>query len=64
MTPSTIHPHHSTPAPAMSAGWLARIENAFVRWQAARLQEIPAAKLWAKALQDTRSLAEARRAAR
>lgn len=44
-----------------STSWIARIENAFVRWQAARLKEIPAGKLWAQAMQDTYSLAELRR---
>lgn len=47
-----------------SLNWLARIENAFVDWQAKRLAEMPAERLWAQAMQDTRSLAEIRRAGR
>ena len=47
-----------------SLGWLSRIESAFVAWQAKRLAEIPAERLWAQAMQDTRSFAEIRRAAR
>ena len=47
-----------------SLGWLSSIENAFVRWQAKRLAEIPAERLWAQAMQDTRSFAEIRRSAR
>lgn len=38
-----------------------RIENAFVAWQAARLQSLPPERLWAPAMQDTRSFAEIRR---
>lgn len=52
----TANPSQRTPS-----SWLARVEQAFVRWQAKRLQEIPAGKLWAQAMQDTRSLAEIRR---
>ena len=51
----------ASPAPGAAAGWTARIEQAFVRWQAKRLQEIPAGRLWAQAMQDTRSFAEIRR---
>jgi len=40
---------------------LARIENAFVSWQSSRLAELPAERLWAMAMQDTRSFAEIRR---
>ena len=47
-----------------SLGWLARVESAFVAWQAKRLAKIPAERLWAQAMQDTRSLAEIRRAGR
>lgn len=47
-----------------SLGWLSRVENAFVAWQAKRLAEMPVGRLWAQALQDTRSLAEIRRATR
>ncbi len=54
--------HFSNPQTASPrTGWIARIEQAFVQWQAKRLQEIPAGKLWAQAMQDTRSLAEIRR---
>lgn len=52
----------STPRPhAPTTSWISRIEQAFVQWQAKRLQEIPAGKLWAQAMQDTRSFAEIRR---
>lgn len=61
MTNQTLQSSAVLPGMRMPAAWLARIEQAFVRWQAARLQEIPAGKLWAQALQDTRSLAEIRR---
>ena len=47
-----------------SLNWLARIENAFVAWQAKRLAELPSERLWAQAMQDTRSFAEIRRAGR
>ncbi|WP_021024712.1 hypothetical protein [Comamonas sp. B-9] len=47
-----------------SLGWLSAVENAFVRWQAKRLAELEPGRLWAQALQDTRSLAEIRRARR
>lgn len=47
-----------------SLGWLSAIENAFVRWQAKRLAELEPGRLWAQAMQDTRSLAEIRRAQR
>lgn len=47
-----------------SLGWLSSIENAFVRWQAKRLAEMSPGRLWAQAMQDTRSLAEIRRAGR
>lgn len=54
--------HFSNPQTAgPRTGWIARIEQAFVQWQAKRLQEIPAGKLWAQAMQDTRSLAKIRR---
>lgn len=43
-------------------GLIARIENAFVAWQAARLQQMSPERLWAAAMQDKRSLAEIRRA--
>lgn len=61
MTDHTLQTSTVVPGVRMFAGWLAGIEQAFVRWQAVRLQEIPAGKLWAQALQDTRSLAEIRR---
>ena len=47
-----------------SLGWLSRLESAFVAWQAKRLAELPAERLWAQAMQDTRSFAEIRRAGR
>ena len=47
-----------------SLGWLACVESAFVAWQAKRLAEMPAERLWSQAMQDTRSLAEIRRAGR
>lgn len=47
-----------------SLGWLSRIEDAFVQWQAKRLAEMSPGRLWAAAMQDTRSLAEIRRANR
>ena len=47
-----------------SLSLLSRIETAFVHWQAKRLAEIPAERLWAQAMQDTRSFAEIRRSAR
>ena len=37
---------------------------AFVAWQAKRLAAISPERLWAQAMQDTRSFAEIRRAAR
>lgn len=64
MTQHTLHSSAALPGVRLRAGWVARIEQAFVRWQAARLQEIPAGKLWAQAMQDTRSLAEIRRSCR
>lgn len=47
-----------------SLGWLSRLESAVVAWQAKRLAEMPAERLWAQAMQDTRSFAEIRRAGR
>lgn len=47
-----------------SVSLLSRIETAFVNWQAKRLAEMPAERLWAQAMQDTRSFAEIRRSAR
>ena len=47
-----------------SLSLLSRIESAFVNWQAKRLAEMPAGRLWAQAMQDTRSFAEIRRSAR
>jgi len=47
-----------------SLGWLSRVENAFVAWQAKRLAQMSVGRLWAQAMQDTRSLAEIRRARR
>lgn len=45
-------------------GLVARVEDAFVQWQAQRLQEIPEEKLWAQAMVDTRSFAEIRQLAK
>lgn len=45
-------------------GLLARVENAFVAWQAARLTSLSPERLWAPAMQDTRSFAEMRLARR
>lgn len=39
-----------------------RIESAFVAWQAARLQHLSSERLWAAAMQDSRSFSEIRRA--
>lgn len=47
-----------------SRSWLARLENAFVAWQAKRLAAMSPERLWSQAMQDTRSLAEIRRAGR
>lgn len=41
-------------------GLVERMEDAFVQWQAKRLQEIPEEKLWAQAMLDTRSFAQIR----
>ncbi|HEY0293931.1 MAG TPA: hypothetical protein VGC69_01210 [Bordetella sp.] len=46
------------------SGLLARVEQAFVAWQTARLQVLTPERLWAPALQDTRSFAEIRRSRR
>ena len=54
----------ANPVLPASMGWLARVENAFVAWQAKRLAAISPERLWAQAMQDTRSFAEIRRAAR
>lgn len=55
----------TSPPPSKTSaisGRLARLENFFTDWQSKRLDEIPREVLWAKALQDTRSFAEIRRA--
>lgn len=52
----------SMEAPAIRGSSLwTRLEAFFVRWQARRLVELPVERLWAQAMQDTRSLAEIRR---
>ncbi|MCD0503335.1 hypothetical protein [Bordetella petrii] len=66
-----IDPSH--PAPARTPGWdtlrgtprptlLARLEKAFVAWQAGRLNTLSPERLWAPAMLDKRSFAEIRRA--
>ncbi|GAB1575336.1 hypothetical protein [Bordetella petrii] len=68
----TDQPHESA---RLTTGWntlrgarrpslAARIERAFVAWQAARLRTLSPERLWAPAMQDTRSFAEIRRARR